>query len=255
MGSLLRALLRGLAPILAVAALTLPSAAQATPHYYRGGTLIPEGERVPVIEWGLLTYEPGEPESLVLMVTGEIAAGGYVENPEGGGAGKGQITRFSTWNWNWVVTQECPAGEVEIEGHKYEKQGEVIAPPQDLPWPSLLTETEPGKIRTNSTGVVLTLGCYAHKLTRSEKETGKAMGPGENEQYPLATPLTCETTATHLWEPQNSNGTDNGNKQSKLLFNQPTGTGPSCYSGAITARITGSLKVMGYKGSELISVK
>jgi hypothetical protein len=242
-------LLATLAPILAATALATPAVAQATPHYYVNGSRLPEGERVPILEWGVLELNS---EPLTHVIRGETSDGGFIENPVGGGAGTGQITRFSTWNW---FAAECPEGEVEIEGHKYEKQFEVIAPPQDLPWPSELTEKEQGKIRTNSTGVVLTIGCYAHRLTKSEKETGKTTGPGEDEQYPLATPVTCETTPTHLWDPQDENGSNLGNLQSRLVFNQPAGTGPSCGNGAFTARYFGSLKVMGYNGSDLITTK
>ena len=55
----LRMLLLGLAPALAVAALaSMPVAAQAEPHYYKSGSLIAEGEKVPILEWGTLTYTP-----------------------------------------------------------------------------------------------------------------------------------------------------------------------------------------------------
>jgi hypothetical protein len=247
-----RKLLNGLLAVLAVAALSvLPTVAQAAPHYYKSGVLISEGERVPILEWGQLTFSP-EPEGINADITCETAAGGFVENSEGGGPGVGQTTSFASWNCSEL---ECPPAEVEIEGHKYEKALELITPPQDLPWPSVLTEKEAGKIRANSEGVVWTFGCYAHKLTRSEKATGKATGPGENEEFHLAAPVVCETNATQPWQPQHQNGTNLGNNQSKLVFNQPVGTGPSCAGGAITARIRGSLKVMGYGASELITVK
>src|ERR1700693_1703392 len=95
------------------------------------------------------------------------------------------------------------------------------------------------------------LGMLRTGLTRAEKETGKATGPGENEQYPLGTPTTCETTPTHVWDPQDVNGSNLGNLQSTLIFNQRSGTGPSCANGAVTALVTGSFKVIGYDGSEL----
>jgi hypothetical protein len=230
----------------------VPAVAQAlTPHYYSSGVRISEDDKVPILEWGQLTIDPCEPNGLCAEVTCEDSAGGFIENPVGGGNGKAQTTRFSTWNCS---DAECPPGEVEIKGQKYEKQFEIIAPPHDLPWPSSLINTT-APFRTNSTGVVLTLGCYAHKLTRSEAETGKATGPGENEEYPLAPPGVCETNATHLWEPEDRNGTNQGNNQSRLSFNQPAGTGLSCANGFFTGRVSGSLKEMGYEGSELITVK
>jgi hypothetical protein len=244
-------LLAMLAPILGATALAMPAVAHASPHYYVNGSRLPEGERVPILEWGQLTFEE-EPGTLRPNF-GQTADGGFIENPVGGGAGRGQTTRFSAWSW---FDEECPEGEfeVEIEGHKYEKQFEIIAPPQDLPWPSELTEKEKGKIRTNSTGVVLTGGCYAHRLTKAEQETGKATGPGENEQFPLAHPNTCETTPTMLWDPQDENGSNLGNLQSRLLFTAIR-TVLSCASGTNRFNIEGSLKVMGYDASELITVQ
>jgi hypothetical protein len=246
-------LLTVLTAVLIVAALAaMPAVAQATPHYYVNGTKLPEGERVPILEWGLLTMNQ-EPETSVRFTTCEVAAGGFIENPVGGGAGSGQTTRFATWN---CTNRECPPGEVETgEGHKYETQSEIIAPPQDLPWSSLLTEAEAGKIRTDSTGVVLTDGCYARKVTRTEAGEGGSKGAGENELYPLTPAVNCETNATHLWEPQHHNGTNQGNNQSTLIFNQPEGSGLTCANGTSTGRFTGSLKVMGYDASELITVK
>ena len=224
---------------------TLP--ANAGPHYYRNGARLPEGERVPILEWGQLTFESEGGVSYPIIC--ETASAGFVENSEEGGPGVGQTTSFSSWNCS---DTECPEGELELEGHKYEKQYEIIAPPQDLPWSSVLTETK--VIRADSAGVVLTLGCYARKLTRAEEETGKATGAGENEQYALAPAVTCETTATHLWEPEHKNGTNAGPNESRLIFNQPAGSGPIC-AGTVTARISESFKVMGYDNSELITVK
>jgi hypothetical protein len=249
-------LLAIIAPILAATALAMPAVAQAaSPHYYLNGTQVPEGEQVPVLEWGKLTLWV---EDADVEVTCEVVAGGFAENPAGSltpgseKPGIGQTTRFSTWNCS---NRECPAGAVEIGGHKYEKEFEVVWPPQDLPWPNELIGLA-GKTKLNSTGVVMTLGCYAHGLTKAEKETGKATGPGENEQFPLAAPFRCETVGTtHLWDPENVRGSNLGNLQSTLVFNQPVATGPSCIGGAFPSDITGSLKVIGYDASGLITVK
>jgi hypothetical protein len=241
-------LLAILAPVLAATALAMPAVVQASPHYYINGSSLPEGERVPVLQWGQLTFEA---EASTSVLTCETVAGGFVENPTGGGPGNGQTTRFATW----CVDKECPPGEVEIEGHNYEKQFEVIAPPQDLPWHNELIGPV-GHTKLNSTGVIYTLGCYAHGLTKAENETGKATGPGENEQFPLAQPVRCETVGTtHVQDPENINGSNQGNLQSRLVFNQPAGSGLSCAGGAVTARTTGTLKTMGYEASGLLTVR
>jgi hypothetical protein len=250
-------LLAMLAPILAAAALAMPAVAQAaSPHYYVNGSRLPEGERVPVLEWGQLSFECEPCASK--PVTCENAAGGFAENPAGAftlGAEKpgiGQTTRFATWH---CVDEECPPGEIEIEGHKYEKEFEVVSPPQFLPWPSELIGPV-GHTKLNSTGVIYTLGCYAHTLTKAEKETGKATGPGENEPLALAQPVRCETVGTaHLQDPENVNGSNLGNLQSTLVFHQPAGSGVSCASGAVTGRTSGTLKTMAYEASGLIQVK
>jgi hypothetical protein len=240
-----------LVSILGLAALAaLPTAAQASsPHWYVNGSVLAETEKVPVISWGRLTLQP-EP-AVAQPTTCENAAGGYVENPAGGGAGKGATLRFASWNCS---SAECPAGKVSILGKEFEKESEVSSAPQSFPWPSELIGTAP-KFKTNSTGVVVKLDCVAHGFTRSEAETGKATGPGENEQFSLMNPPTCVATATNLWDPENINGSNQGNLQSTLVFNQPAGTGLSCKSGEFTILPKDTLKVMGYSGSELITVK
>jgi hypothetical protein len=245
-----RKLLIGLAPMLVVLAL-MPAVAQAVPHYYKNGALIPEGERVPILEWGKLTL--ANPTSLISPTTCETMAGGYLQNPVGGGAGIGATLRFATYN---CANPECPEGAVEIGGGKYEKEFEIVYPPQDFPWPSVLTETEFG-IRTDITGVVMELACVAHGLSRSAAGEGGSTGAGSNEQYVLPSggppTVTCVTDETHKLEPQNEKGSNLGPSQSKLVFNARAG-GLTCAAGAVEGELKESLRVMGYKASELITV-
>jgi hypothetical protein len=245
--------LMGLGPVLVVAALAvMPAVAQAVPHYYKNGVLIPEGEKVPLLEWGKLTLQ-AEP-SLAAVTTCDNSAGGYLENPVGGGAGAGRTLRFATWNCN---NAECPSGEIEIKGQKYEKEFEVLWPPQDFPWPSVLEEPEPQVVRTNSTGVVMKLACMAHGLTRAAAGEGGAKGAGENEQYVLATggpaTVTCVTDETHKLEPQDEKGSNLGPNQSKVVYN--TGAGSlNCAHEAFHGKLKEGLRIMGFKASELITV-
>lgn len=241
----------GLAPLLAIAAFAMtPAAAQAlVPHWYVNGNKLAEGEVVPVIAWGQLTLE-SEPAGSAAPTVCENAAGGTIVNPVGGGAGKGQTTRFSTWN---CADTECPAGVVD----GFEKEFEVISPPQDLPWPSELIGTSP-KFKLNSEKVVVELGCVLHGLTKEAAGEGgptEATGTaGENEQKALAPFVKCETTATHLQDPEAKNGSNAGPAQSTLIFNQPAGSGLIC-AGTITGRTSEQLKTMGYDNSELITSK
>jgi hypothetical protein len=247
-------LLIGLAPVLAALAFAaVPTVAQAAPHYYRNAstTSIPEGEKVPVLEWGKLslTLEP----AIAWSTTCETVSGGYVENPVGGGAGIGATLRFAAWNCGGG-DGECPAGEIEIGGNRYEKEYEMLYPPQSFPWPSVLEEPEPTVVRTNSTDVVIELSCVAHKLTRSAAGEGGSKGAGENEQYQLEPAGPCVTDPAEGYEqkPQNEKGINEGPNQSKLVFNAGHAS-VACAGGQFGFRIHESLRIMGFKASELIT--
>ncbi len=215
-----------------------------TPHYYRSGTLIPEGERVPILEWGVLSRTPvpaGSP------ATCENAGGGFVENPIGGGAGVGQTTNFSSYNCAFAG---CPPGKVTVEGKEYEKEFTVDA--QSLPWPSTLVEEE--GIRINSTNVEIVLGCVAHGLSNTSPPGGTELGkPGVQEQFYLAGTTGCVTTPEKQQKPLAVNG-KNTTITSKIEFDAKAGA-MSCAGGAVEGKTSGKLKVMGYKESEVITVK
>ena len=247
-------LLTGLAPLVAIAAfVVMPAVAQAEPHFYKNNSLAAASEKIPVFSWGKLTLEP-EPQ-IAASTTCENIAGGYVENPSGGGAGIGATLRFATYN---CTNAECPAGEIEIAGKKFEKEFEVVSVPQKFPWPSVLTEAEAGIIRTESKGVQVELACMAHGLTRAAAGEGGSKGAGENEQFvlPAGGPptVTCITDETHKQEPQNEKGPNSGPNQSKLVFNAGAGA-LNCAGGAFAGKTKESLHIMGYKASELITTK
>ena len=190
------------------------------------------------------------------MTTCENLVGGYVENPVGGGAGVGATLRFATYN---CTNDECPAGDIQIGGKEYEKEFEVAYPPQDFSWPSVLTESEPGVIRTESKDVVMELACVAHGFTRQaagEGGAGNTSGIGSNEQWVLPSggspTVTCVTTATSKQEPQNEKETS-ASSPSKVVFNPGSGE-LSCNGGELGGKIRESLKVQGYKAEEVITV-
>jgi hypothetical protein len=247
-------LFTGLAPLVAIAAfVVMPTVAQAAPHFFVNNTLSVEGTKVPVVSWGKLTLQPEPP--VALPTTCENIAGGYVENPSGGGAGIGATLRFATYN---CVNAECPTGEVEIAGKKFEKEFEVVSNPNHFPWPSALEENEPGVIRTNNTNVEVQLACMAHGFSRSAAGEGGTTGAGENEQFVLPTggnpTVTCETDATHKQTPKNEKGSNAGPNQSKVVFDAGAGA-LNCAGGAFEGKTKESLHVMGYKASELITTK
>ena len=217
-------------------------------YYYRNGVLIPEGLKVPILAWGKLTWEP---EPKIGGTTCADVAGGYVENSEGGGGGIGAIEDFVTYD---CENNECPAGTIEIGGKPEEKVFDFSTPPQNFPWPtSLIEEPEARKFRTDISDMVMQAGCYATPLTRAEAEQGKTTGPGESELLPLATTVTCVTTSEHELQPLDENGTS-ASSPSKLVFDSKAGT-LSCAGNAFAGKPLKSLKIIGYNGSELITVK
>jgi len=252
-------LFTGLAPLVAIAAfVVMPTVAQAAPHFFKTGVLTAEGEKIPTVAWGKLTLAPEPPVAAV--TTCENVVGGFVENPAGGGAGIGQTTRFATYN---CTNLECPAGEVEIApGVKVEKEFEVVSNPNKLPWPSVLEEPEAGVIRTNNTGVEVKLACMAHGFSRNAAGEGNpslgTKGAGESEQFVLPSggppTVTCTTDATHKQTPKNIKGTNSGPNQSKVEFDAGAGA-LNCAGGAFEGKTKETLKVMGYKNSELITTK
>ena len=96
---------------------------QLIPHYYKNGVLAAEGEKVTIVSWGKLTLEPLPGGGG--FTTCENLAGGYVENPVGGGAGIGATLRFATYN---CTDTECPAGEIEIGGKSTKKNSKFYIP-------------------------------------------------------------------------------------------------------------------------------
>jgi len=247
-------LFTGLAPLVAIAAfVVMPTVAQAAPHFFKSGTLAAENEKIPVVSWGKLTLEPEPP--VAAKTTCENIAGGFVENPTGGGAGIGATLRFATYN---CTNAECPAGEIEIAGKKFEKEFEVVSNPNHFPWPSVLEEPEAGLIRTNNSNVYVQLACMAHGLSRLAAGEGGSKGAGENEQFvlPAGGPptVTCITDETHKQTPKNVKGSNSGPNQSKVEFDVGAGA-LNCAGGAFEGKTKEILKVMGYKNSELITTK
>jgi len=128
-----------LVPLLAVAAMAIvPAVSQAGPlHWYKGGVKLPANKtQLPYVSWG------GKTNLKQLSPAGEInckgAGAGYIENPEGGGAGKGAVLDASFY--------ECKAPKCEAEvaasplgGLGFKGQGAAVT--YNFPWNLQLTET------------------------------------------------------------------------------------------------------------------
>jgi hypothetical protein len=264
---------------------TYPAAAAASvPHYYLNGTSevnkVPEGLKVPTISFGTLTWTavaPGKEGP----VSCETAVGGFVENPVGGGAGKGQTSLFVPWNCERAVG--CPTGaEIEFPAGSGKKVMEepAVYPGGELdgvhekilgesfPWPGELTEAVTGKIRAEMKGVVWIGACQVKK---SRVEGSAPLGDGDGDSPQLVKRNTvCFTTTVSgeatgplaTWEPLTENGSQVGGPlTSKLNFSAFPAGHLLCEGeegGGISEIITyeghlsGEQKTFTYEGQELI---
>lgn len=229
-----------IAMALALSAVTAATAQGA--KYFRSGSEVPLGEKVPIIAWGTLTQTAIPTNG---RVTCEYTAAGFVTN--GFETGEGATTSFAAYN---CVNPECPPGQVEVEGKKYEKDFAVTA--VALPWANTLIEQE--GVRVNSTGVQESLGCVAHGLSNTSPPGGTEPGkPGEQEQFYLATPTVCLSTPERRLEPLSING-KNSTVTSKVDFDARAGA-LLCAGGLVNSKFSGKLKVIAYKESEVIAAK
>jgi len=262
----------GLAPLVCIAAfVVMPTVSQAAEYYknsFPSGKLA-EGEKLPVLAWGTLTLTANLP-SKAKPSSCENSSGGYAENK--GGVGIGATDNFASWN---CTNEGCPPGIVELPTtEKVEKEFIVFSGPEikgvdspgtatyaggSLPWPTELTGAAP-EIRTESKDVVVVLACIAQKTAGKPVLKGK-----ENEPQYLATPTVCFTTPANKQEPVNANGSNFGPNQSKLTFDSKSGhllckgpAEPELSPGEeieFEGNTSGSLKAMGYKGSEVLITK
>jgi len=232
-----------LAPLLLIAAFAVVPAAAQGAKYFKSGTEIGAGEKVPVLSWGTLSLKPN-PE-VAPVTTCENVVGGFVTN--GAETGEGATANFATYN---CVNAACPPGKVKIGEGEFEKEFSVVG--TKFPWPSTLIEEE--GIRVNSTGVQVSLGCVAHGLSNTSPPGGTELGKsGAQEQFYLAAPTVCVTTETKKQEPLAVNG-KNSTVTSKVEFDAKAGS-LSCAGGAVEGKTSGKLKIAAYKESETITSK
>jgi hypothetical protein len=231
-------LLMGLAPLLAMVAFAvMPAVSQATPHFYKNGSKLAEGVKVPVIAWGNLELTAeGVPTTEC-----QNAVGGYVENPKLGGAGVGATESFNAYNCKNAGCNAVGDFEsVQARNGNGEHETSTTQGPfgngNQVKWPSVLTEAVTGEIRTDSSNVSVLVGC---REPSGELVTGLD--------------VECFTDATHEQTPLDSNGTGIGNHPSKTTFDEKSG-GLNC-SGAFTGKTGKALKVMGYNEQEIIETK
>lgn len=222
-----------LAPLLAIGAFAvMPVAAQADectekcPHYYKNGAKIGSepSQRVAQVQWGTITLTSGAGP-----VTCKTVGGGYVENPVGEGAGRGEIQSLATYE---CATAECSA-ETRLETVKlpYPEQLSAIGETIRTKWPPPFVEEG-----------WLIAGCW----------TGAPTGPGNvstgERGTPISTPLRFEGTL----EPMINNGPTAG-KPTKDVFDKASGELMNDIVGG--GKISGTVSVLGYKEQEIITAK
>jgi hypothetical protein len=135
-----------------------------TPHWYNNGALREEGQALPALAWGTLTLT----NASVGAVRCKTVAGIQLENPPGGGAGKGRVLA--------LLPYACVAPACEASGGK----AELV--PEKLPWTSVLIE-EASLFRDTLEGIALRAICVAakqsvqfHGSLKPEVTNGTAIG-------------------------------------------------------------------------------
>jgi hypothetical protein len=178
-----------------------PSAAEALPHFYTNLVKLEEGVREPIISYGHLGWG-GEPGPVIEC---EIAAGGYIENPVGGGTGQEVTQAFDAYD---CIDNECETAGGHIG---------VIAENENAPglrnqinWPGELTEAKVGTIRLKISNVAQYMHCQFGYTAPTEKVVSEGPFKGREERNTAeynAQGWTCTTKPPFFLEPTEISGT------------------------------------------------
>lgn len=222
--------------ILALVATTafavLPNVAQAAPRYKSEGSFIAEGKKIFLEGWGTLKLQTVIGGTAAY--TCRNAAGGFVENPTGGGAGVGQTELFTSYQCTFTACPTFPS---------------VLA--EELPWKGVLIEPEPKVIRGELTGVKADLQCWATKAAFEEAARGGAVLPNAKNVFITRAASTCCKAST----PKTETGTSAGHP-GFLEFGAAAGKLEQEGSvETIQGETEGKVKTLGYKEAELINTE
>jgi hypothetical protein len=214
-----------LALVATTAFAVLPNVAQAVPHYYKNNVILAEGAagKTFLEGWGTLKLKT------VLGGTAEYtcrnAAGGFIENPTGGGAGVGATELFTSYQCTFTACPTFPT---------------VLA--EELPWKGELEEPGAGEIRGRSMAVKADLQCWATKAAFEKAARGEA-------ELPNAKNVFIGTS-----KPKVETGTSAGHP-GFLEFGPTAGTlEQEGSAGTIQGETIGKVKALGYKEAEVINV-
>jgi len=216
-GSLLAVLVAG---VVTVSIAVMPAAAQAEPHIYKNGTLVPEGEKVPFISWGRVQYEA----TTFGLIECRHLFSGNLQNPVGGGSGEGELEGLSAYN--------CSSIPCENAGKTIEVFPVGLDNPLVSSWELHLLEQPVGTFK-------LRMG---NKNAESKKK--------------IALKIVCkgqfEPEAHGELSPNMKNGTSIGAAPSKVEF---LGASSGELESSVNIVAKGKTKLMGYEGQDLIAVK
>jgi hypothetical protein len=227
-----------LAPLFVIAAfVVLPAASQACtapacPHVYKNGVIGGEGKPLREILWGTLKIRN--------KTLGEIEChtvwGGFLENPAGGGAAKGQVQGVYAYECVDAVCTTTLGGKA------------IRVTPGKLPWLREVIEPKPGEFREKFGHKGPTLGQKPNELTEPEfvDFTENCEGIATGEVFGEMDLLVMNNGTTIGSGPGESKmEPESANPESHNLESEVFGTN----------EVEGNLKFEGYGTEELIEVK
>ena len=213
-------------------------------HWYWDGVRFEEGVKAPYISWGRLAFSSTKGGASTECLA---AAGGYVENPAGDSAGafeKAGVESIEAFDLYDCVNAECEAAG-----------GMPAVTAEDLPWSGVLSEEAERTVGLSTAAVRLFVHCQFGSLTPTERPgVGAQAGLEERTtiEYNAPGALTCTTISGGSWRAKEVTGSS-PEKPSKTQFSEPGGE-LECGSGGTTIT-TGSLKMLGYEESTVLSAK
>jgi PKD domain len=189
----------------------------ASPHWYRNGVMITDGQPVSTIAWGTL--------KLTNATLGEVECheviAGQVENPTDGGAAVDKVQASAPYE---CVSESCKAlGGAGIE---------VTA--EKLPWNAEVAETEEGAFRMRTGNRLKAAGAVFERVNCIDAQNAQFFG---------------ENVPRFL-----NNGLAIGSAPGEEEFDQP-GSGELESESLGAGKIGGKVKIEGYLAQELLEIK
>jgi hypothetical protein len=219
---------------------TLPA-----PHWSQNLTRLAEGEKLPYISWGTLTFTQSGGATTVC----QVVSGGSLENPNSRVPGSKAFELPGIESVGGAAFYDCTNSQCEAAG------GKPAVSAEHLPAVGLLTEAEAGITRLENTGLGLFIHCQMSSFAPTEKPITEGVFAGLEERVSMEAnapgAATCTTNAPGGLTPRQVNGSTPG-QPSKSTFSSGAGGEMECGSAGKLAT-TGSLKLMGFRETELIT--